>query len=174
MLVVELFGDVPSVLGPRPVWLAFLNTASEWQGLVKDDDWHLMVERQRRPFGLFTVSSDPRADLAAWSEFSDYCVERELMLAASWGVNSTLLDDLFDEAAVMRSVEQLAGSVPQTSWHDDEPLEEALAFFLGSHGVDLRGGGEGGTEWVRVVIVVGEGTWRDELRSALVVASSLG
>lgn len=170
----ECFRDVPSVLGPRPVWLTFLRTAADWRRLVQDDDWDRLVERGRRPFGLMTASPDPKSELPAWSEFTDYCVERELMLAASWGANSSLLDDLFDEAAVGRSIHSLSGSEPFTSWHDDEPLEEALEFFLASRGQNLRRGDDRETDWVRLVIVVNDERWRDELRAALFAAREVG
>jgi hypothetical protein len=169
----ELFRDVPSVLGPRPVWLTFLSTAADWRSLVEDDEWDRLIERERRPFGLMTASSDPKRELSAWSDFTDYCVERELMLAASWGANSTVLDDLFDEAAVGRSIRQLPASEPLTTWHDDEPLEEALEFFLGSNGTDLRRDGHQGTDWVRVVIAVNNERWRDQLRAALFAARGI-
>lgn len=163
----ESFPDVPSALGPRPVWLTFLNTAADWRSLAADDDWARMIERERRPFGLMTASADPKRELSAWSGFADYCVERELMLVAAWGANSTVLDDLFDEAAVQRSINQLAGSKPLTSWHDDEPLEDAMDYYLGCEGGDLRLDDYRGTDWVRVVIAVNDEGWRDQLRAAL-------
>lgn len=170
----ECFPDVPSVLGPRPVWLTFVNTAANWRSLAEDDDWARMIELERRPFGLLTASADPQRELSAWSDFADYCVERELMLVASWGANSTVLDDLFDEAAVQRSICQLAGSKPLTSWHDDELLEDAMDYYLGSEGADLRRDDYRGTDWVRVVVAVNDKRWRDELRAALFAASNGG
>ncbi len=163
----QCFHDVPSRLGPRPVWLAFLSTVSDWRRLVEGEDWDRLIERERRPFGLFTATSDPRHDLSAWSELTDHCVGRELVLTASWGTNTTLLDDLFDEVAVERAVQRRTGSMPLTSWHDDEPLEEAFEFFLTSPGTDLRHGDSPGTDWVRIAVVVGEPSWRDELASML-------
>lgn len=168
----ECFRDVPSVIGRRPVWLAFLRSAAEWRHLTEDSDWDRLIERERRPFGLLTVSLDPQAELEAWSEFTDYCVERELRLTASWGENTTLLDDLFDESAVARMVYELPGSMPLTSWHDDEPLEETLEYFLNSDGSDLRRDDDVHvTDWVRVAIVANDEAWRHELRAALSAAS---
>jgi hypothetical protein len=168
----ECFPAVPSALGLRPVWLTFLDSAADWRRLLEDDDWNRLIERERSPFGLLIAAPDAKTDLTAWSEFADYCVERELMLTASWGANSTVMDDLFDEAALGRALATLPGSEPFTSWYDDEPLEDALEFFLSLPGVDLRRGGSSATDWVRVVIVVNEADWLVTLRSALSAATA--
>lgn len=169
----ECFPDVPSVLGPRPVWLTFLEAASDWRLLLEDEDWDRLIEKENRPFGLLTASPDSKPDITAWSEFADHCVERRAVLVASWGINSTILDDIFDDAAVVRSViHQLPTSEPLTSWHDDEPLKETLDYFLYSRGVDMSRADEPQTDWVRVVLVVGDRSWRDELHRALSTATT--
>jgi hypothetical protein len=73
-----------------------------------------------------------------------------LVLVCSWGPNTTVL----------------------TTLHDAEPLDDALQFFLGQIGDDMREGeGLAGTDWVRIVVVVGEPRWAEAIRGAL---TSLG
>ncbi|MDP3892244.1 hypothetical protein [Nocardioides sp.] len=73
-----------------------------------------------------------------------------------------------------RSVDKLPGSMPLTSWHDDEPLEETLEYFLGSNGSDLRSDDVRGTDWVRVLVVAKDEARRDSLRAALAAAGGSG
>ncbi|MDP9822343.1 DUF7684 family protein [Nocardioides massiliensis] len=145
-----------------------IDSIEDWRSVIEDLDWQRLIERRRRPFGLFTVSSDPQPDVEAWSRFADYCVERELMLTCSWGPNSTVLDDVVDFASLGRSIKGLPAAEPLTTWHDNEPLEDALEFFLGMDGGDLRVGTDhGGTDWVRIVLVVGDPDRADEIRRTL-------
>jgi len=158
---------VPGHLGKGPVYLAHLAAAADWPTLLTDPDWQSTAGDPEQPFGLFTASPDPSGQ-PAWDELADYCVQRRLVLVSSWGENSTLLDDAFDMAAVVREVEGLPTSDPLTTWHDHEPLEQALDFFVRFRGdntnLDLD---EDHPAWQRLVLVVGDAAWFEQAEAYL-------
>jgi hypothetical protein len=136
----------------RPVFLAHLESIADWPTLLDDQDWRETADDPSRSFGLFTASDDPAGE-SAWHDFADYCVQRDLALVSAWGPNSTILDDAFDMAAVMREVNGLPTSDPLTTWHDNETMSEALEFFLK---LDLWATAHRPREsWDRIVLVVG-------------------
>ena len=165
----EQHPGLPSLLGPRPVWLVFLETASHWRQLPADRDWNELIEEGRQPFGLFTVCPDPADEEAAWAEFAGYCVQRELRLTVSWGPHSRVLEDLFDDAYLRRHAGALPAAEPLTASADQDRLEDEFEVFLAYLGGDLRRRDDHvpPTEWVRVALIVGQEAWLHRLRAAI-------
>jgi len=48
----------------------------------------------------------------------------------AWGPDCERVHDLFDRAEIERELVKDSGSVVMTTWHDNEPLEEALWFAV--------------------------------------------
>jgi hypothetical protein len=163
----EVVEKVPGPGGLRPVYLAHLAVIDDWPSLLADPDWERTAGDPTRPIALFTTSGDPAGEMA-WHDLADYCVQHAAALVCSWGPNTTVLDDAFDMAAVMRHVDNLPTSDPRTTWHDDEPLSEALDFFLG---YDLSRTSDyypSYPTWDRFVLVVGDVHHLAEARRHLV------
>jgi len=77
-------------------------------------------------------------------------------------------DAAFDMAAVVREVEGLPTGDPLTTWHDHEPLEQALDFFVRFRGdntnLDVD---EDHPAWQRLVLVVGDAAWFEQAEAYL-------
>lgn len=165
----EQYPDLPSKLGARPVWLVCLETVAEWRQLLADRDWNELIEEKRQPFGLFTACPDSVKDNTAWAEFADHCVQRELRLTVSWGPDARALEDIFDDAYLGRHVDGLPTAEPLTASADEDALLDGFEEFLSYPGDDLRrlDDGDPPTEWVRVVLIVGEEPWLPRMRAVI-------
>ena len=132
-------------------------------------DWDELIEEKRRPFGLFTVCPDPAPEAAAWAAFADHCVQRELRLTVSWGPNSQVLEDAFDDAYLRRSVDGLTSAQPRTASGGEDPLEDEFEGFLASLSDDLRRLDDDAPppDWVRVALIVGDEHWLHRVRAAI-------
>jgi hypothetical protein len=167
-----MVNDIAGPGGSRPVYLAYVDAIGDWPSLLDDREWAPTVGDPSRPFALFTASADPAGE-TAWHDLADYCVQHAVALVCSWGPNTTVLDDAFDMAAVMRHVDNLPTSDPLTTWHDDEPLSEALDFFLGYDLARASPHFPSHETWDRVVLIVGRSELLDEARQHF-VAPSIG
>lgn len=61
---------------------------------------------------------------------ADHLLERGLAYFCAWGPDCERVHDLVDQAAMLREVRKGQDYPIITTWHADEPLDEALWFLL--------------------------------------------
>ena len=165
----EQHPGLPSLLGHRPVWLVFFETASQWRQLLADRDWNELIEEGRQPFGLFTVCPDPADEEAAWPSSPGTACSGSCGLLFRGEPHSRVLEDLFDDAYLRRHAGALPAAEPLTASADQDRLEDEFEVFLAYLGGDLRRRDDHvpPTEWVRVALIVGQEAWLHRLRAAI-------
>jgi hypothetical protein len=96
------------------------------------------------------------------SEVAKTLMSRGLAGLSIWGPHCSRVHDLFD---LERDPNETDESVVVTTWHDDEPLSEAVCYFdlCANPSADFE---HDCNDWVAVA--VGEKRWEEEIRTALV------
>ena len=88
-------------------------------------------------------------------EFASYCIDRGLFWVGTWGADCERVHDIFDRVGV---ADPQRGIVMST-WHDDEPLDDALHLFWDAFPAERKQGGA-----ARIGISVGSSEWIEEMR----------
>jgi hypothetical protein len=63
-------------------------------------------------------------------EFAQQLIDEGLRYLCAWGPECERVHDLFDQAVVEKDLDASGKSCVMTTWHDKEPLREALWYFL--------------------------------------------
>jgi hypothetical protein len=91
-------------------------------------------------------------------------VDQGLAYLCAWGPDCERVHDIFDEASQIRNSQLSCDDVVMTTSHSDEPLIEALWFFL--HGAFPTKCFETScTDWV--IATVGNPDWEQEIRNRI-------
>lgn len=92
-------------------------------------DWPASAPWKSAKFGLLLLGARP-ADLGS---FPEHVLAQGAVYVAAWGPECETVHDVFDETIVGPLGEGggTEDTVVLTTWHPDESLEDALAFFLG-------------------------------------------
>jgi hypothetical protein len=94
-------------------------------------DWSPDSERPSQHFALFLALDALDVDSVTLMQFADRLIGDGPAYLVAWGPDCERVHDIFDSCIVDREV--IRGIKPpgclMTTWHDREPLTEALEFF---------------------------------------------
>jgi hypothetical protein len=146
---------VPRRLPGRAVYLCRAATIEELPRKIKATSQHFVL----------LLAFD--AELLQGEEIErvgERLVEQGLAYFCAWGPDCERVHDLFDAAAESKN-EKLAGDdVVMTTWHSDEPLVEALWFFLHS-AFPTKYFEPNCTDWI--IAPIGNPEWEEEIRKKI-------
>ena len=80
-------------------------------------------------FGLLLAIEGQSLDSEQVRRVAKVLIQKGLASFCVWGPDCERIHDLFDAAAIELDPEQTKGVI-MTTWHDDEPLEEAISYFM--------------------------------------------
>ena len=130
---------------------------------------HLEIPSPR--FRLFVAADTTLASVEEISRFSEAALERGMVYFCGWGPDCGRFHDIVDEVTVEdetsgsdRFTPPTPNDVVMTTWHDDETLEEALAFFATCA---FPSDSYAEHSSYRVVICVGHTEWAEAARKFL-------
>jgi hypothetical protein len=154
---------VSQVLPDRPaktVYLAVCNSISELPNCVRVGSKY---------FGLFLAMDARGADVSEIGKVASQLIQRGLGYLCAWGSDCERVHDIFDESSVEKELKENGGmkdsdDVVMTTSHADEPLNEALWFFVHSAFV-TEGYEKGCRDWV--IATIGNSEWEQEVRSTI-------
>ncbi|HXB21104.1 MAG TPA: hypothetical protein VNV88_06975 [Candidatus Solibacter sp.] len=109
-------------------------------------------------FGLLVACDASKLSADLIGQVADKLYARGLSYLCTWGPDCERVHDVFDEAGVIS--QQFA----MTTWHDDEPLEEAAWFFI-NHAVPEKVEEHAWSDWIAVAVNNPE--WLKDLATAL-------
>lgn len=106
-----------------------------------------------------------RENPEAISRVADVLMTSGCVYLCAWGTACERVHDVFDESAAGAAQAEDDDSVVMTTWHAEEPLEEAIWFFLRCTSPDGRYAASSGSS---VCIVIGDrGEWVATIQEAL-------
>lgn len=94
-------------------------------------DWPAELERPSAHFALFLALDARALDSAVLAAFAQRMLADGLAYLVAWGPDCERVHDIFDSCIVEREIIRNIASpgCVMTTWHDDEPLAEALEYF---------------------------------------------
>jgi hypothetical protein len=119
-------------------------------------------------YALLLVDPDEGVDSPTRSRLSQSIVRSGCRYALCVGPTGSLWDDSIDHVGILGELEGERAPFVMTTWHDSEPLEDTLEYFLLSTGFDE----DDGTRWTPDAFVLVLLGGSDELESALGLALS--
>ena len=128
----------------------------DWRRLAADPAWAATVEEPGDGFALFLACDATELSAELIEEFASYCIDRGLFWVSTWGADSERVHDIFDRVDVVQDPQP---GIVMSTWHDDEPLEEALLLFWDAFPAEGKRGGPG-----RIGISVRSHEWIDDMR----------
>lgn len=145
--------------GERELWLLAVNDVHDVATqLSVHSRFVCLLAWDARDAGVEDISIVARALLDAGACY-----------VCTWGADCKRVHDVIDEESVELSLTKGADVFAMTTWHDDEPLSEAILFVLMSavpeeaHIDDCR---------ATVAIAIGSEQWAAEIRSAFAQPSA--
>jgi len=120
------------------------------------------LPRRSKYFTLLLAWDAPETEQEKLMEMFQPFVDRGLAYFCAWGSRCSEVHDAVDLCAVKK--EQAIGPADyqlMTTWHDDEPLEEALWFF---NMCAIPAEVHVLSDFERFAVVVGDGGWEREMR----------
>lgn len=133
-----------------------VSSFDDWRGLAADPVWAATVEERGDGFALFVACAATTLSAELIEEFASYCIDRGLFWVSTWGADCERLHDIFDRVGLAQGA--YSGTVMST-WHDDEPLDDALHLFWDAFPAEGKLGGP-----ARIGISVGSHEWAEEMR----------
>src|SRR4051794_25035988 len=118
---VRLVGDAIDEDGRQVVLTTYLPSLESWRELASDPAW----ERIDAGFALFMAADASAAAVKVVAALAEWAIERGMFWFSAWGPDCERVHDLVDEVDVERG----GGNelpVVMTTWHADEPLDDAL------------------------------------------------
>lgn len=144
--------------GERELYVASLPSFGDWRRLLADPVWAAAVEEPRDGFALFVACDATNLSAELIEEFATYCIDRGLFWVSTWGADCERVHDTFDRVDIAR-VAQLG--IVMSTWHQDEPLEDALLLFWSAFPAEGKLDGP-----ARIGISVGSHEWVEEMRQS--------
>jgi hypothetical protein len=98
--------------------------------------WPADIQIPSGRFRLFVAADVTRASTELMSEFAHSALKNGMVYFCAWGLDCERFHDIVDEVVVEDDIgERLfvgknRSDTIMTTWHDDEPLDEALDFFV--------------------------------------------
>lgn len=107
--------------GRRHLDLVEVNAYSAAADTVRD------LPASARTFALLVLGDATGIPVDSLSALAEASMERGIYWLSAWGPDCGRVHDIFDEVAVGDGTTESVEVI--TTWHDDEPLGEALSFF---------------------------------------------
>lgn len=126
-----------------------------WRRLADDPVWAATVEEGVHGFALFVACDAAMLSAELIEEFASYCIERGLFWVSTWGADCERVHDTFDR------VQDPQPGIVMSTWHDDEPLGDALHLFWDAFPAEGKLGGP-----ARIGMSVGSHEWIEEMRQS--------
>lgn len=155
-LVVESLGRCVDKDGERELYVASLPSFGDWRRLPADPVWAAAVEEPCDGFALFVACDATELSAELIEEFATYCIDRGLFWVSTWGADCERVHDTFDRVDIAQDAQL---GIVMSTWHHDEPLEEALLLFWNAFPVEGKLDGP-----ARIGISVGSHEWVEEMR----------
>lgn len=98
--------------------------------LMRLKDWPAHLRGLSRHFGLFLAWDASAVPDETVLTIARRTVEQGLAYLCTWGPDCLRVHDLFDTVMVEKDPKPTGESVIMSTWHSDEPLDEALWYFM--------------------------------------------
>ena len=144
--------------GERELYVASVPSLEDWRRLAADPVWAGTVEEPGEGFALFVACDATTLSAELIEEFASYCLERGLFWVSTWGADCERVHDIFDRVGVAENPQP---GIVMSTWHDDEPLDDALHLFWDAFPAEGKQGGA-----ARIGISVGSSEWIEEIRQS--------
>jgi hypothetical protein len=124
--------------------------------------WPAALEIPSKRFRLLVAADSSKLSVQVISDFALAALEHGMVYFCSWGPGCERFHDIVDEVVMEDDLAErkFSGSKPgdvvMTTWHHDEPLEEALEFLALS---SMPTEGFQGDSDFRLIICVGNADW---------------
>ena len=156
-LVVESLGRCVDEDGERELYVALVPSFDDWRRLAADPVWAATVEEPGEGFALFLACDATTLSAELIEEFAPI---------ASTGVSSGSARGVRTASGFkhLRPSRHRPGAQPgilMSTWHDDEPLDDALHLFWDAFPAEGTLGGP-----ARIGISVGSHEWVEEMRQS--------
>jgi hypothetical protein len=161
--VLETFGPDPT--HGRTMLFAELGRLEDWPAGIRDPHPH---------FVLFVAADARGVRDEPIAEFADRVISQGAVYLCAWGPDCERVHDVFDDVLLQKSIDGEASfsreRIVMTTWHDEEPLDEALyyALFESIPAMDYFDSCH-----AVLSICVGQPEWADEVRRLLAEPSHL-
>jgi hypothetical protein len=121
--VVEAFGLDPT--HGRRMLLIELNELADWPNEISEAKPH---------FVLFLAMDAEKVTTKEIAEFAERTISQGTVYLCAWGPDCERVHDIFDDVLLLREIDGddsfSRERIIMTTWHHDEPLDEALYFAL--------------------------------------------
>jgi hypothetical protein len=144
-------GEASDEDGPQVVLTAHLKSLEAWQELASDPAWKRIDEG----FALFLAADATDVPVDVIAAFAGCAIEYGMFWFSSWGPDCERVHDVVDHVDVGDGIPE-DKPIVMTTWHNDEPLDEALFLFWWAFPSEGKRGGP-----FRVAVTVGEPRWAE-------------
>ena len=142
--------------GERELFVASVPSFDDWRRLAADPVWATTVEEPGHGFAFLVACDATTLSAELIEEFASYCIGRGLFWVSTWGADCGRVHDIFDRVGIAQDDQP---GIVMSTWHDDEPLDEALHLFWDAFPADGKLGGP-----ARIGISVGSHEWIEAMR----------
>jgi hypothetical protein len=153
---------VSRIIENAPAKSLFFCPCAEIEGLVTE------IRSNSRHFGLFIAADASRVSSERVRAVANVLIGRGLAWLCTWGPDCERVHDSFD-LALLEFDPQGARGVIMTTWHDDEPLSEAIWFFVSAASPD-KSYEKTCLDWI--VAGVGTDQWNENVRTETIRIAS--
>lgn len=133
----------------------FSGDASSFASLI-----HLIPIAQH--FGLLLACDARGLSAETISNVAKTMYERGLCYLCAWGADCERVHDIFDETQVEMNIEAM------TTWHADEPIEDAVWFFISCAIPDERSGSKDVSDVDWIAVSIANQDWLQKIELALI------
>ena len=153
---------VSRIVENAPAKSLFFCPCEDFEGLATE------VRSNSPHFGLFIAADASKVSNERVRAVANVLIGRGLAWLCTWGPDCEKVHDDFDSAAVLADPECKRGVI-MTTWHDDEPLSEAIWFFVSAAFPD-KSYEKTCLEWI--VAGVGTDQWNENVRTETIKVAS--
>jgi len=136
---------------PYPVYYCHIERLAELKTL----------DYPSRFFTILLCANFEQETVDSLSSLTNILIEKGNLYFCAWGPGCERAHDIYDETLVERELNGGKELLVMTTWHDDEPLEEALWFMLFCAMVE----DEKWDNCSSIIITVGNNQWRQKVES---------
>lgn len=126
------------------------------------------LPRKHKYFTLLLAWDAPTNDVTELARYLQPIIEGGLVYFCAWGKNCEAVHDAVDHCALMRGQKAgEEGALVMTTWHDDEPLREAVWFFKN---MAIPEDSKVQADCERYAVAVGNPNWAESMKELLAEA----
>jgi hypothetical protein len=142
--------------------------------LARLEDWRVDISDPRLHFVLFLAADARGVRDERIAEFAERAISQGAVYLCAWGPGCERVHDVFDAVLEQRSIDGRASfsreRIVMTTWHDEEPLDEALYYALFN---SIPAEDYFDSCHAVLAICVGQHEWADDIRRLLAEPSRL-